>query len=118
MTQQPVEPSPATSAEPFNRRLLAQGRALPPGGAQRAYARRHFVTQERIGWCLAAAALYGVVYGARLVFANGAPGAARGDFLTPLYVVLGAAAALALASLRARRRPPRVRRKVRYPAAL
>ena len=71
MTQQPVEPSPTTSAKPFNRRLLAQGRALPPGGNQRAYARRHFLTQERIGWCLTAAVLYGIVYGARLVFANG-----------------------------------------------
>lgn len=117
MTQQPVEPSRTASAKPFNRRLLAQGRALPPGGAQRTYAPRHFVTQERLGWCLAASALYGVVYGARLVFAGGAQGAARGDFLTPLYVVLGAAAALAVTSLRARRSSPRARRKVRYPAA-
>ncbi|MGC6487810.1 MAG: hypothetical protein ACON4Z_09215 [Planctomycetota bacterium] len=113
MTVPSSESPSAPAAKPFNRRLLAQGRALPPGGEQRVPARAHFATQERIGFALALAALYGVVYGVRLVFANGPDGAARGDFVTPLYVVLGVAVALAAVvrlAGRGPRRSPRPRR--------
>lgn len=104
MSQQPFQPPQTSSAKPFNRRLVAQGRVLPPAGGLRVAARQHFVTQERIGVCLAFAVLYGIVYGARLVFGNSGDGAQRGDVLTPLYVVAGVAAALwCLGRLSARR---------------
>jgi hypothetical protein len=83
MSQQPFQPSPTTSAKPFNRRLVAQGRVLPPAGGLSVESHKHLVTQERIGVCLALAALYGVVYGVQ-----------RGDLLAPLYVVSGVATAL------------------------
>ncbi|MEC8651385.1 MAG: hypothetical protein VXY92_02390 [Planctomycetota bacterium] len=114
MPQQPAPPQPA---KPFNRRLLAQGRALPPAGEMRAPSKSHLVTQERLGVGLALVVLYGVVYGARLVFANGPEGAARGDFLTPLYAVIGFGVFLAVVTRCVGRRAPRARRKVRYPAA-
>ena len=114
MPQQPASPQPV---KPFNRRLIAQGRALPPTGAMRVESRSHLVRQERLGVGLALVVLYCVVYGARLVFAGGPEGDARGDLLTPLFVVVGFAAFLAAVARFAGRKGPRARRKVRYPAA-
>jgi len=67
----------------------------------------HLITQERLGAGLALVVLYGVVYGARLVFANGPEGAARGDWRTPLYVVVGFAAVLGVVARLAGQRRPR-----------
>jgi len=94
MSRPVAQPS---SVKPFNRRLLAQGRALPPTGQMRAERRGHLRRQDLLGYAIAALALYGVIYGVRLVLANGPEGAARGDFSTPLYGVVGVAAVAAVA---------------------
>lgn len=101
----PPNPEPAAPASrPFNRRLLAQGRSLPPAGPRRVVHRRHFRSQELLGAAIASLAFYGVVYGVRLVFANGPEGAARGDFLTPAYATAATVAVAAAGAWVARRR--------------
>jgi hypothetical protein len=101
----PPTPEPAAPAsQPFNRRLLAQGRSLPPAGPRRVVHRGHLRRQDLLGAAIAALALYAVVYGVRLVFANGPRGLARGDFLTPAYVTAAIAAVAAACSWFARRR--------------
>lgn len=103
-TSRTTSPTPPRAAQPFNRRLLAQGRdALPAGGLHGDH-RRHFVTQERIGAFLILLIFFGVAYGVTR------------EFLRPALVIGGVALVIAWLPGRRGRRLRARRRRVRWQA--